>query len=203
MHPNPAFRTAETARNIAFARDRAFGTLAMNGDDAPLTSHIPFLLSADGAEIELHLVRSNPIVAATKSPVPAVITCLGPDGYVSPDWYGVEDQVPTWNYVAVRIRGTLERLPQENLHPLLDRLSAHFEEQLPKSPWTSDKMSYGVMERMMRMIVPYRMRDLTIDGTWKLNQNKDDTVRMRAATHISQSLGVSLDDLSELMKSAK
>lgn len=29
MHPNPAFRQADTARNIAFARAQGFGLLAV------------------------------------------------------------------------------------------------------------------------------------------------------------------------------
>ena len=29
MHPNPTFRTESEDRNIAFARDRAFGVLAV------------------------------------------------------------------------------------------------------------------------------------------------------------------------------
>lgn len=203
MHPNPAFRTSADPRDIAFARSRAFGTLAINGKEAPLTSHIPFLLNENGTEAELHLVRSNPIVPATKIPTRAVLTCLGPDGYVSPDWYGINDQVPTWNYVAVRLTGRFERLPQDALHALLDRLSAHFEDQLTKPPWTSDKMSEGAMERMMRMIVPYRMSDLTIEGTWKLNQNKEDAARVAASEQIAGGIGVSLPELAALMKALK
>jgi len=64
----------------------------------------------------------------------------GPDGYVSPDWYEVPDQVPTWNYVAVHLRGTLERLPQDQMHAMLDMQSAHFEDQLaPKPPFNQNK----------------------------------------------------------------
>jgi len=113
MHPNPAFRTEETQRNIDFARERAFGTLAINGDDGPVTCHIPFLLEQDGHEAD--------------APTKAVVTVMGPDSYISPDWYEVPDQVPTWNYVAVRLRGVLHPMPQDDLHPMLDRLSAHFE----------------------------------------------------------------------------
>ena len=51
----------------------------------------------------------------------------GPDSYISPDWYEVPDQVPTWNYVAVHLTGTLELRPQEELLDLLDRQSALFE----------------------------------------------------------------------------
>ena len=116
MHPNPAFRKAEDAQNIEFARDRAFGVLAINADGGPLMSHIPFQLSEDGTYLEAHLVRSNPILRAlVDGPLEAVIAVSGADAYISPDWYGVADQVPTWNYVAVHLRGSLRALPQEEL----------------------------------------------------------------------------------------
>jgi len=97
----------------------------------------------------------------------------GPESYISPDWYGADDQVPTWNYVAVHLRGRLEPLPPEALHPMVDDLSAIFESRLlPKKPWVSTKMSDGVMERMLRMILPFRLVIETVEGTWKLGQNK-------------------------------
>jgi transcriptional regulator len=118
MHTNPAFRTVPAEAMRAFARARGFGVLAVNGDAAndrggPLVSHVPFLLSADGAFADLHLTRSNPI--ARTGGGAAVLAVSGPDGYVSPDWYGMPDQVPTWNYVAVHLRGTLEPLPDAAL----------------------------------------------------------------------------------------
>lgn len=202
MHPNPVFSELDSSRNIAFARMRAFGTLAINGDTGPLTAHIPFLLSEDGSQLELHLVRSNPIVAALDGVANAVLTVLGPDGYVSPDWYGVRDQVPTWNYVAVRICGKLQLEPQDRLHDLLDRQSAHFEDQIStKPPWVSSKMSDGVMTRMMRAIVPLRMDVAEIQGTWKLGQNKPEQVRQAAADQMQHhTLGVDIDQLSEMMR---
>ena len=80
MHPNPAFWGESAARTLAFARERAFGTLAVNADGGPVLSHIPFVL--DGEAVDLHLVRSNPILRAL--PAPAVIAVAGPDAYVSP-----------------------------------------------------------------------------------------------------------------------
>jgi transcriptional regulator len=199
MHPNPAFRAEDRARHLEFARKRAFGTLAVNADPAPLVSHIPFLLDETGECAHLHLVRSNPI--ARLGAVEAVIAVTGPDGYVSPDWYGVDDQVPTWNYVAVHLRGRLEPLPQDTMRDMLDRQSAHFEDRLrPKTPWTTDKMTADVMERMMRQILPFRFEIARIDGTWKLNQNKDVAVRLRAADHIETGHGMELAELARLMR---
>jgi transcriptional regulator len=202
MHPNPVYRQATAPENIAFARSRSFGTLAINGDTGPLLAHVPFLLNGDGTSAELHLVRSNPILATLAKPVDAVIAVPGPDSYVSPDWYGILDQVPTWNYIAVHLRGTLHRLPQSDLRGVLDRLSAQFENRLaPKTPWTSAKMTDGVMDRMMRMIVPCRLDIAQIDGTWKLTQNKDDAVRLSAANHLAtDGIGMELAALARLMQ---
>ena len=166
-----------------------------------MISHVPFLLSEDGALAELHLVRSNPIVRMLKDPKSARIAITGPDGYVSPDWYGIEDQVPTWNYVAVHLTGQLEQRPQEELLDLLDRQSAFYEGRLlPKPPWTTGKMSPDALNRMMRMIVPFRLRVDDIQGTWKLNQNKPDAVRLSAAEHIARDgIGSELETLQKLM----
>ncbi|WP_299193573.1 FMN-binding negative transcriptional regulator [uncultured Litoreibacter sp.] len=205
MHPNPTFRTEDPQRNIDFARERAFGTLAINGEDGPHTSHIPFLLDPDGTSAELHLVRSNPIARLCKNPLPCVITALGPDSYISPDWYETPDQVPTWNYVSVRITGVLYPMPTEDMHAVLDRLSEHFETLLlPKRPWTTSKLTDGVMEKMMRMILPYRMEVTKIEGTWKLGQNKPDEVRVKAAQGVAAyGQGQEIATLAALMRGAK
>ena len=204
MHPNPAFRTAAAEANLAFARNRGFGILTVNGPDGPIAAHVPFLISADGATIGLHLARSN---AIARSPLPAkaLIAVSGPDAYISPDWYGVPDQVPTWNYVAVHLRGTLRELPAETLRDHADALSARFEaDLLPKKPWVSGKMTKGVMERMMRMIIPFRFDIDVVDGTWKLNQNKGANVRLAAAAMLAErpSQGTA-QVLAGLMKAAQ
>lgn len=186
MHPNPAFRGTPAAQNLAFARARGFGVLSVNGPEGPLAAHVPFLLAEDGGLADLHLARSNAIVRAGL-PAPAVLIVSGPDAYVSPDWYGAEDQVPTWNYVAVHLRGVLEPLPEDALRGHVDALSAEHEGRLlPKAPWVSDKMSEGVMPRMMRMILPFRLRIAEVAGTWKLNQNKMPEVRDRAAAALAE-----------------
>ena len=199
MHPNPAFRQEPDSRSLAFARDRAFGTLIAGGAE-PLLSHVPFLLSEDGATAEMHLVRSNPIARAGGGA--AILAVAGPDAYVSPDWYGVADQVPTWNYVSVHLEGRAERMPAADLREHLDRLSAAFETRLDKPPWTPAKMSAGVMERMMRSILPVRIHVEEVRSTFKLNQNKPDEVRHRAAGSVGRSVGSDLAALAAMMRDA-
>ena len=185
MHTNPASRTAGRAQSLAFARARGFGILMLNGADGPLASHVPFVLSGDGTSAEVHLTRSNPITRA--APGPALLAISGPDAYVSPDWYGLEDQVPTWNYIAVHLRGSLAPMDPDLLHGHVDSLSAiHESRLLPKRPWTSAKMSKGTMPRMLRMILPFRLTIASVEGTWKLGQNKPFKARAGVADALSQ-----------------
>ncbi|MEO0370636.1 MAG: FMN-binding negative transcriptional regulator, partial [Pseudomonadota bacterium] len=96
----------------------------------------------------------------------------------------------------------MELRPQEEMQGLLDRQSELFETRLaPKRPWTSGKMTEGVMDAMMRQIVPCRMAVDKIDGTWKLNQNKPDDVRLRAADAVEVvGMGRDVDLVAAMMR---
>ncbi len=203
MHPNRSYRPDNRAESVALARETGFGMLAVAPPGAaPMLSHIPFLLDEDGSEAQLHLVRSNPIARAVDGPTPARIAVQGPHGYVSPDWYEIDDQVPTWNYIAIHLTGTLTPMPDDALPDLLARQSAFFEAALaPKPEWRMDKLSPKIATKLMRQIRPYRLTIREIDSTWKLSQNKPDTVRLAAADHLAaQGLGSERELLAALMR---
>ena len=202
MHPNAAFRQTPEADCLAFIREQNFGLLAVSTESAPLVSHVPFRLSEDGTSAELHLVRSTHITRAMKAPMPARLVVQGPHGYISPDWYGVDDQVPTWNYVAAHVVGQLERLPDAELPGVLERLSEQFEQQLaPKPIWKMSKVSDDALAKMLRQIVPFRLHIEAIEGTWKLGQNKPDTAPLAAADALAQSsIGQNTVALAALMR---
>ncbi|MBR9762766.1 MAG: FMN-binding negative transcriptional regulator [Rhodobacteraceae bacterium] len=198
MHPNPTYRQADEALNLAFAAEQGAGLLCLSSEGAPLAAQTPFAIR-DG-HVFLHLVRSNPVARA--APGPARLIVAGPQGYVSPDWYGLEDQVPTWNYVSVHLTGSLEPLPQEEMRDVLDMLSEEFETRLlPKPVWTADKMPQDLMVRLMRMIQPFRMKIETVEGTWKLAQNKPEPARLAAAEALAGgATGQDLLRLAALMR---
>ncbi|MBL9052851.1 MAG: FMN-binding negative transcriptional regulator, partial [Tabrizicola sp.] len=69
----------------------------------------------------------------------------------------------------------------------VDALSAQHEGRITgKTPWTSAKMTEGAMPRMLRMILPFRFVVTSVEGTWKLNQNKPHVVRARAAKALAE-----------------
>ncbi|WP_372840251.1 FMN-binding negative transcriptional regulator [Phaeovulum sp.] len=178
MHSNPAFRAETAEANLAAALARGFGALCVNGAAGPLVSHLPFCANAGG--IEFHVVRNAPMARALATPQPGVMVVSGADAYVSPDWYGMDHQVPTWNYHAVHLRGRVELLPESALLGHLERLSATFEDQLQKAPWKIDKMPDEELARKMRAIVPVVLHLDDVQGTLKLGQNKPAAARIAA-----------------------
>ncbi|MEM0988642.1 MAG: FMN-binding negative transcriptional regulator [Pseudomonadota bacterium] len=204
MHPNPIFRPDDRDQALAMADNRGFGVLTLAGPDGVLASHVPFV--REGDDLQAHLVRSNRMTRVLrKGPVTALMIVSGPDAYISPDWYQMDDQVPTWNYVAVHIRGTLRLLEDTELLAHLEAIAEHNETQLlPKKPWTYGKMTDGLMERMMRGIVPVAMSVEDVDATWKLNQNKSADARAAAADMVATSpIGQGQQEMARLMRAVE
>ena len=204
MHPNPVFRRQTREWALAFARERGFGALTVAGPDGVLAAHVPFVLDDD--RVLAHLVRVNPLVRHLGGgPTGALLIVSGPDGYVSPDWYGEAQMVPTWNYVAVHLRGELRLLDDTALRPILDRLSHTFETRLaPKPPWKTDKVDDALLTRMMRQIVPVEMSLKTVESTVKLNQNRSAAARAGAAAAVAAdgTPGMETETLAALMRNA-
>ena len=204
MHPNPVFRRQPREWALAFAAERGFGALTVAGPGGVLAAHVPFVLDDD--RVLAHLVRVNPLARHLRDgPAGALLIVSGPDGYVSPDWYGEAHMVPTWNYVAVHLREELRLLDDGALRPILDRLGHAFETRLaPKPPWKTDKVDDGLLTRMMRRIVPVEMSLKTVESTAKLNQNRSAAARAGAAAALAAggTPGMETETLAALMREA-
>lgn len=171
MYVHPAFK-ADPAALQALLVQRGFGTLVAFEGSHPIAVQAPFLFDPARNEIELHVARANPIHEAVARHPGVLVTCAGPDAYISPDWYVSENQVPTWNYVAVHATGQARLMPKERLRDHVDRLSARFEEALPKKPWSSAKMDSNRLAAMLNAIVGIVVKVESLQGQWKLGQHK-------------------------------
>lgn len=173
MYVHPAFK-ADLETSQAFLAERGFGTLIVPSPGAPVAVHVPFLFqpSERGGLIELHVARANPIHELVAVHSQVLLVCTGLDAYVSPDWYGSPNQVPTWNYIAVHATGRAQLMDQDWLPAHLDRLSAKFEAWLPKKPWSSETVDPYRLAAMMNAIVGLTIEVDALEGNWKLGQHK-------------------------------
>ena len=180
MHPANAFKAEDQATLLAHLSRYPFVTLAAAPEGKLQLAQAPVVVRRrDGVVVlDFHLSRGNALAPYMMSGFEAVMLSQGPDAYISPDWYGVEDQVPTWNYISVEAQGVVEPMDNAGLVSLLDDLSAQEEARLvPKEPWTRHKMSDGRFEAMTRMVVGGSLRVERLEGTFKLSQNKNSEAR--------------------------
>ncbi|WP_447785817.1 FMN-binding negative transcriptional regulator [Stenotrophomonas bentonitica] len=151
----------------------AFVTVVTTGSDGlPQVTLLPVVYRRDGDDIliEGHWARPNPQAGHVG---PALVLVHGPHGYVSPGWYPDKDamaRVPTWNYAAAELRGTLEPVTDPDaLIDMLDRLSARYEAQVG-GDW--DLLPIEPRQRrMLAGIVGFRFRAQQVQIKLKLSQN--------------------------------
>ena len=171
MHPNRSFHWQDRDAMLGFIADVSFAHIFAATPDGPRVAHAPVTVTREG-HLRFHLARSNGL-AKHLDGLAAVASLTGPDAYISPDWYGTDDQVPTWNYLAVEAEGRVHRLGEDDLVALLDDLSAQHEARLlPKKPWTRAKMSPGRFDGLLKAIEAYELRIEALRGTVKMGQNK-------------------------------
>lgn len=170
--PKP-FAVNDVALLHRFINGHPFATIAAVIDGAVALAYAPVLLDGDGiGEFRFHLAKNNS-VAAVPDGTTLTFSFLGPDAYVSPDWYVVAGLVPTWNYAAVEAKGVARRLSRDELRKVLGDISAEHEGRLaPKPAWTMDKVPPDKIEVMLNAIVGFAAPILRLEGKFKLSQDK-------------------------------
>ena len=164
-----------------FIEQHSFGTLVTRGEEAPDASHIPFLLDRDAGpngQLTGHLARANPQWKSLEDS-PVLVIFSGPHSYISPAWYGAQNVVPTWNYVAVHVYGRV-RLVSDNdrLLEILHRTVDTYESGRPQ-PWSLEEPDDDFVRGLLDAIVGFDIQIERIEGKWKLNQNHDPERRQR------------------------
>ena len=185
MHPAGAFHVTDPERVAALVAERGFALIFAQGKDGPLVAHAPVLMARD--RLRFHLSANNAMNATLADGAGALAVVTGADAYISPDWYGIVDQVPTWNYLSAELEGPVRAMSREETTAFLDDLSAHFEARLaPKPPWTRAKMDPARFEAMLGGIIGYEMRLERIAGIAKLSQNKPADAVARVAERLAE-----------------
>jgi len=167
-----------TTLRDAVRRIRA-GQLITVGSEGLEASFIPLLISDDARTITGHLAKANGQWKRTDSSMPALVTWVGPDAYVSPSYYPSKQEhgkvVPTWNFITVQAKGVLSfHEDDEWKRSHVESLTNFHEGELP-APWSVDDAPSEFIDGLVKAIVGFELRVTSIDGTWKLSQNRSET----------------------------
>jgi len=173
-------------------------TLVTADDGGLVASPVPMLLEpGEGPYGTLygHLARANRQAKAAPT-LPALAIFQGVDAYITPSWYATKQQtgkvVPTWNYIAIHATGPLDLFDDaDRLLALVTRLTER--QESPRSaPWAVRDAPDEYIASQLRAIVGFRLRIATLEGKWKMSQNR--TAEDRAAVRA----GLSAEGLPEV-----
>ena len=164
-------------------RRHAFGILVSTREGELSTTHLPYRVSSDGKQIEVHMARANPHWRLLEKHPSCCLLVQGDHAYVSPSWYASKKSVPTWNYEAVHVDATAELVrDSDELWAMVTRMSDHFEEE--SSPWSHSALPESVRQPLLGAIIGVRLQIDRAHAKQKLSQNRPDADRRRVAEEL-------------------
>jgi transcriptional regulator len=168
-----------------FIRENGFGLL-INTDNAgtPHATHIPMtLVEKTPGQFVLHghIARINPQWEwFEKNETLAVFS--GHHAYISSSWYEKE-KIPTWNYMAVHIHGTIRIQEEAEVVQALSVLVDHYEAASACPVHISD-IDDKTLQNNVKAIVGFEMSIREVNANYKLSQNKKDTDYFSVIAHL-------------------
>lgn len=179
MYQPPHFREERLEIQHALIRAHPLGLLISSGEDGLLANPVPFLLDAEAAPkgvLRAHLARANRQWQALAAGQPALVVFQGVDTYITPSWYETKKEtgkvVPTWNYAIVQVRGPVRVVEdREWLRRQITALTAEHESSRSE-PWAVTDAPDDFVEAQLKGIIGIEMTIETIEGKWKVSQNR-------------------------------
>ncbi len=151
-----------------------FGTLVEYVDGALYAAHIPLHFDKDRKWAYGHLAKANELAAKwvlEESKNDALFLINGPSAYISSSWYAAEE-VPTYNYTAIQVKGTRRLRNRAETDDDLKRLVDYYEQKEPKG-LTYDTYSPKTLLQS-KGVVGFSLEIKSIRAIEKLSQNRKD-----------------------------
>jgi transcriptional regulator len=152
-------------------------------------THIPVILDrtvGPYGKICGHVSRQNPQSQTFDGRHTSAIVFRGPHGYISPTWYAKTDVVPTWNFAVVHAMGHPSAVTEKvALRSLLAKLIDKFE-RYQGSGYDFSKLPESYVSSMIGGIVGFEMQIESLEGKFKLGQDRSDFDKQAVLEHLRQ-----------------
>ncbi len=176
----PQFNQMPEAEVAGFLDAVGAAEVVTTGPDGyPIATLMPFI--RDGERLLLHMARANPHWRSIESTMPALALVAGPQAYVSPAWYATKAEhgrvVPTWNYSAVHLTGTVTvRTDEAWLRDVVTRLTDRHESGRAER-WRVSDAPQAYVDKQLRAIIGVEFQVERVEAKAKLSQNRSDEDR--------------------------
>ena len=199
MYQPAHFKEERLEVQHALIKAHPFGLLVSVRPNGPEANGVPFLLDSETAPLgvlKTHVARANNQWRNLDGQnVLAVFQ--GPRAYVSPSNYETKREtgkvVPTWNYVMVQVRG-MARV-HEDAHWLKAQVTSltQTHEAGLAQPWQVSDAPSTYIESQLKGIVGIEIAIVSIEGKWKVSQNRPEADRRGVADGFGEGAAVMAD----------
>lgn len=185
---------------VAAAGSAQFVTTAQDG--YPIATLLPILW--EQTTVVAHLARANPHWRDLGPATPALLICSLPEAYITPNWYAAKYEhgrvVPTWNYSAVHLSGTVTvHHDREWLLDAVTRLTdAH--EQVREQPWRVTDAPENYIHGQLGGIVGLEITVERVEAKAKLSQNRSAADRRGVIDGLRAEQRTGASDVAEAMQ---
>ncbi|POY38293.1 protease [Solitalea longa] len=174
MYSPKNYRNDNTEEIYEFVRQNSFGIMVSQVDNRPWATHIPLYLNVDDkgkTTLSGHISKVNPQWKEFNAEEEVLVIFQGAHTYISPSWYDHEN-VPTWNYLAVHVYGTVKLIEGDELYDSLSKLVDKYEVN-SQNPVSVHSMSQEMVRKEMKGIIGFEIEIKEIQATYKLSQNRN------------------------------
>lgn len=202
MHIPKPLQVTDRQEILSFMRTYSFATIVTIRNNIPNATHLPFSIQEEGEHLFLysHFAKVNEQwKELAKNPV--LVIFAEPHAYISTAHYDREQNVPTWNYMAIHTYGNGQLISDkaEALHSL-DHMIHAFEKEY-KAQW--DGLPEKYRDGMLKAIIPFKIQVTDIQAKKKISQNRSDTEKQRIIQALDKSEDSAAKAIAELMKKEK
>ncbi|MBN6041020.1 FMN-binding negative transcriptional regulator [Amycolatopsis sp. 195334CR] len=175
------------AMEVEFVRRHPFAVVvSADPGRAPVATHLPVIFprhdqppaALAGVTMLGHLARKNPQWTQFADGREILVIFSGQHGYVSPSTYGFEPAVPTLNYAAVHLTGTVELTDtrEESLHVVEETVRTMESMRDPAWDMTASREKFT---ELVEHVVSFKVHVTDVQAMFKLSQDMAPEVRAR------------------------
>ncbi len=172
------FRETDETAIRALIEAHPLACIIAQTDAGLIANHIPLLPGRAGQLIG-HVALANDMHRMVADGQEVLAVFRGPDAYISPNDYpskhATHRQVPTWNYQAVHVHGTITFQRDAHSGRAAVALLTRVHERRRNGPeaWRMSDAPEDYMVQMLRAIVAFRITVTRVTAKSKLSQNKE------------------------------
>ena len=180
-------------------RENSFALLISDKEKLAAT-HAMFLLNENGGNfyLETHISKANFQAKVLKDGDEVLCDFLGAHSYISSSWYNHQN-VSTWNYEAVQVRGKVKLMNDDELYEHLRKLTFKYEKS-QKCPMLVENMGADFVKKEMKGAFGINIHPTEIFIANKLSKNRKEEDFKNIIKELEQSSDENSKNIAEKMR---